>query len=251
MSLFIKASRHHESGIGFVKNNGILLSTSNRFPSEHSFHSAHLTHRLIPGRSWSRALLPRSLPLSHDSTLEPILRAVEPAVRLIPERYLRQVLHYLIDWGHALPTNLDEPFWVSRGRSRWRARLLPEHLLTGTEPCLLLITDPDDRMLEQLPIGLQLRAYWRRPLFARPCCAKSIASSKRERSPKRVAWSGWSCLGSSRRPRNTVRPSGRTSALRPPRTPHCVIEHSPRHTSILSRLRVRSPEHYFPSLAGR
>ena len=87
-------------------------------------------------------------------------------MRLIPERYLCQVLHYLIDWGHALPTNLDQPYWVSRA-DLVAGRLLPEHFLTGTEPRLLLITDPDDRMLEQLPIGLQLHAYWR-VLFARP-----------------------------------------------------------------------------------
>jgi hypothetical protein len=98
--------------------------------------------------------------LSHDSSLELVLHAVEPAVRLVPERYLRQVLHYLIDWGHPLPINLDLPYWVSR-KDLAAGRLLPERFLTGTEPRLLLVTDPDDRMVDQLPRPLQLQAYWR------------------------------------------------------------------------------------------
>lgn len=98
--------------------------------------------------------------MSHDSSLEPILRAVEPAVRLIPERYLRQVLNYLIDWGHPHPTNAHQPYWVSRSDLE-AGNILPPHLLTGTEPELLLITDPEDRMIERLPAPRQLREYWR------------------------------------------------------------------------------------------
>jgi hypothetical protein len=98
--------------------------------------------------------------LSHDSSLEPILRAVEPAVRLVPERYLRQVLHYLSDWGQALPTNLNLPYWVSR-RDLVAGELLPAHYLTGKEPELLLISDPDDRMIGGAAVEIQLRAYWR------------------------------------------------------------------------------------------
>lgn len=51
--------------------------------------------------------------MSHDSSLEPILRAVEPAPRLVHERHLRQVLHFLIDRGRQLPTNPDLPFWLT------------------------------------------------------------------------------------------------------------------------------------------
>jgi len=98
--------------------------------------------------------------LSHDSSLEPILRAVEPAVRLIPERYLRQVLNYLIDRGHALPTNAHRPYWVARSDLE-AGDILPAQLLSGTEPELLLITDPEDRMIERLPVPGQLREYWR------------------------------------------------------------------------------------------
>ena len=81
-------------------------------------------------------------------------------MRLVPERYLRQVLHYLIDWGHTLPSNLDQPYWVARS-DLVDGRLLPEHFLNGTEPRLLLITDPNDRMLDHLPLAAQLREYWR------------------------------------------------------------------------------------------
>jgi hypothetical protein len=98
--------------------------------------------------------------LSHDSSLEPVLRAVEPAVRLIPERYLLQVLQYLTDWGRPLPTNPNLPYWVSRD-DLVAGDLLPPHVMAGTEPELLLVTDPDDRMIDRLPKGEQLRAYWR------------------------------------------------------------------------------------------
>ena len=53
--------------------------------------------------------------MSHDSSLEPILRAVEPALRLVYERHLRQILHFLNDRGRQLPTNTDLPFWLTRG----------------------------------------------------------------------------------------------------------------------------------------
>ena len=119
----------------------------------------HLTDRPVPGRSWEqRSREVRAL--SHDSSLEPLLRAVEPAVRLIPERYLRQVLHYLIDWGHLLPTNPNQPYWVTRSDLD-ACDILPPQLLSGTEPELLLLTDPEDRMIERLPVDMQLRDYWR------------------------------------------------------------------------------------------
>ena len=40
-------------------------------------------------------------------------------------------------------------------------RLLPEQVLAGSEPRLLLATDPNDRMLDRLPLAAQLRSYWR------------------------------------------------------------------------------------------
>ena len=98
--------------------------------------------------------------MSHDSSLEPILRAVEPAVRLIPERYLRQVLDYLIDWGHPLAANPKSPYWVSRD-DLIAGDLLPAHIMTGSEPELLLITDANDRMIDGLPREVQLKEYWR------------------------------------------------------------------------------------------
>ena len=98
--------------------------------------------------------------MSHDSSLEPDLRAVEPAVRLIPERYLRQVLHYLIDWGHPLSANTKLPYWVAR-EDLLAADILPPHMLTGAEPHLLLLSNPNDRMIDDLPVAEQLREYWR------------------------------------------------------------------------------------------
>ncbi len=70
------------------------------------------------------------------------------------------MLHYLIDWGHPLPTNLNLPYWVSRSDLD-AGELLPAHIMTGTEPRLLLVTDPDDRMIDRLPKAEQLRVYWR------------------------------------------------------------------------------------------
>ncbi len=97
--------------------------------------------------------------MSHDSSLEPVLRSVEPAVRLVPERHLRQVIDYLLDWGHRLPTNTSLPFWVGRS-DLVSAEVLPKHVMAGTEPQLLLITDPTDRMIDGEPPEQQLRAYW-------------------------------------------------------------------------------------------
>ena len=98
--------------------------------------------------------------MSHDSSLEPILRAVEPALRLVHERHLRQVLHFLIDRGRLLPTNPDLPFWLTRADLA-AADVLPREVLSGTESRLLLVTDPDDRMIDDRPPDEQLRVYWR------------------------------------------------------------------------------------------
>lgn len=98
--------------------------------------------------------------MSHHTTLEPVLRAVEPALRLVHERHLRQILHFLIDRGRPLPTNTELPFWLSRADLA-AADVLPRAALTGTEPRLLLVTDPDDRMILDRPVEEQLRVYWR------------------------------------------------------------------------------------------
>ncbi|MCE9561008.1 MAG: hypothetical protein K8U57_03030 [Planctomycetes bacterium] len=97
--------------------------------------------------------------MSHDSSLEPVLRAVEPAARLLPERHLRQVLNYLIDWGVALPTNPELPLWVNR-TDLVSANVLPSRVMEGTEPTLLLITDPNDRMIDRKSQAEQLRVFW-------------------------------------------------------------------------------------------
>ena len=68
--------------------------------------------------------------MSHTSTIEPVLRAVEPALRLVHERHLRQVLHFLIDRGRALPTNTELPFWLTRADLA-AADVLPRETLQG------------------------------------------------------------------------------------------------------------------------
>jgi hypothetical protein len=98
--------------------------------------------------------------LSHDSTLEPVLRAVQPAVRLVHERHLRQILHFLIDRGRPLPTNTDLPYWLTRADLA-AADVLPRETLQGGEPRLLLVTDPGDRLIADHPREFQLRTYWR------------------------------------------------------------------------------------------
>ncbi|AWM37945.1 hypothetical protein [Gemmata obscuriglobus] len=98
--------------------------------------------------------------MSHDSSLEPILRAVEPALRLVSERHLRRVLQFLTDRGRVLPSNPDLPYWFSRADLA-AADVLAREVLSGTEPRLLLVTDPDDRLIERRPLPEQLRTYWR------------------------------------------------------------------------------------------
>ncbi len=98
--------------------------------------------------------------MSHDSSLEPTLRAVEPALRLVPERHLRQVLHFLTDRGHTLPAHADLPFWFSRA-DLVAANVLTRTVMEGAEPLLLLVTDPNDRLIEYKPRAEQLRTYWR------------------------------------------------------------------------------------------
>ena len=119
--------------------------------------------------------------MSHDSSLEPVLRAVEPAVRLVPARHLRQVLNYLIDRDRALPTHTDLPYWFAR-EDLVAADVLPARVLEGAGPRLLLVTDPDDRMIDHLPRAEQLRAYWR-VLFR----AAVLAEFDRRPPP----WAGW------------------------------------------------------------
>jgi len=96
----------------------------------------------------------------HDASLEPTLRAVEPALRLVPERHLRQVLNFLIDRGRVLPTNGDLPFWLARADVA-AAAVLPREVLNGTDARLLLVTQPADRLIAEKPRAEQLRDYWR------------------------------------------------------------------------------------------
>ncbi len=92
--------------------------------------------------------------------LEAILRRAEPAVRLVSERHLLQLLNYLADWGEPVVRNASLPQWVRR-RDAEAAGNLPQETLHGTEPVLLLITTPDDRLIDHHPLAEQLAVYWR------------------------------------------------------------------------------------------
>jgi hypothetical protein len=98
--------------------------------------------------------------VSRDCKLEPILRSVDPGIRLVTERHLRKVWNYLSDRGWSLPSNPDLPIRVPR-EVLLAADVLPEEVTSGNEPELLLITDPNDRMIDSLATEVQLRVYWR------------------------------------------------------------------------------------------
>jgi hypothetical protein len=92
--------------------------------------------------------------------MEARLRRIEPAVRLVSERHLLQVLYYLTDWGYSYPLHPALPYWVSRTDLEAMGTL-PASVFQGKEPQLLLVTTPDDRLLDHLSEAVQLRAYWR------------------------------------------------------------------------------------------
>jgi hypothetical protein len=98
--------------------------------------------------------------LSDALQIEAILRKVEPAVRLVPVRHLRKLLHFLRDHGRMEPANPDLPLWASRGELAV-ADVVTAAVLSGSEDPLLLVTTPDDRSLDALPRDQQLREYWR------------------------------------------------------------------------------------------
>ena len=95
-----------------------------------------------------------------SAELESVLRTVEPAVRLVRERHLRSLLHYLRDHGATVPANPNLPLWVSRDdlRSAEMRSLTP----TEADPSrLLLLVAPEDLLPGgRLPEEV-LRSYWR------------------------------------------------------------------------------------------
>lgn len=98
--------------------------------------------------------------------LEAVLRAVEPAARVVPERRLLRLVVYLRDHGRAVPLNPELPLWVSRADAT-AADVLPPAALAGNDPVILLVTAPDDRRVDGLPRPEVLRVYRRLLLRAR------------------------------------------------------------------------------------
>src|SRR5262249_44456258 len=80
--------------------------------------------------------------------------------RLVSERHLRRLLHYLRDHGRPVPANPDVPFWVTR-EEVLAADVLPRSVTADGEPRLLLLTTPADHLIDRLPHEVQRRAYWR------------------------------------------------------------------------------------------
>ncbi len=97
--------------------------------------------------------------MSYDLSLEPILQQVEPRVRLVPERAMRQLLDFLRDSARALPLNPNLPFWISC-RDLTLADIWSLRSLRCSDPGLLLITNPNDRLLSHRPKEEQLLEYW-------------------------------------------------------------------------------------------
>lgn len=98
--------------------------------------------------------------MSDHLTHETALRTVEPAVCLVPVRHLRRFLRHLATQGHAIPQNVDRPWWVER-ETLGHLTFFNEGVFTNLAPRLLLISDANDRMWDRLPMAEQLRAYWR------------------------------------------------------------------------------------------
>jgi hypothetical protein len=91
------------------------------------------------------------------ASLEPTLRAVEPAARLVSERQLRKVLNAIRESGRPVGSNPALPYWVSRVD----LRAADLDLAPGEQARVVLIVDPNDRLIDHLPLPEQLRAYWR------------------------------------------------------------------------------------------
>ncbi|HEY2909757.1 MAG TPA: hypothetical protein VGI99_05900, partial [Gemmataceae bacterium] len=98
--------------------------------------------------------------MSDPLPFETELKQVQPALRLVPERRLRKLLHYLRDHGRAIPLNPALPLWISRADVE-AADVLPSAVLEGSDDPLLFVTVPNDRLMHALPRGDQLREYWR------------------------------------------------------------------------------------------
>ncbi|HUR53857.1 MAG TPA: hypothetical protein VMZ71_06985, partial [Gemmataceae bacterium] len=99
--------------------------------------------------------------MNADATaIESALRAVEPAARLVSERHLRKILHHLRDHGRAVPANPSLPFWISRD-DLIDADVLDPAVLGASEARFLLLTSPDDRMVDSYSQDEQLQEYWR------------------------------------------------------------------------------------------
>lgn len=100
-------------------------------------------------------------PLWNDpEELEQRLRTVEPAVRLVPERHVRKILHHLHDAGDDRVINPELPVWVD-ARTVRAVGIHDERRAGGEEGDLLLISRPADRRVKRADDAVVLAHYWR------------------------------------------------------------------------------------------
>lgn len=97
--------------------------------------------------------------------IESALRAVNPAVRLVRERHLRRAEAALVEAGDlAGPMHPEAPLRVARERAAALGTFPPE-VTDGNDPELLLLSNPQDRMIDARKPWEILRHYWE-ALFA-------------------------------------------------------------------------------------
>lgn len=91
----------------------------------------------------------------NPADLERILRVAQPALCLISERHLVQILDRLIEQGVRVSSNPQLPVWVNR------EQLPSEFTLDSALSRVLLLTPPDDRLLYDFSDNAILTSYVR------------------------------------------------------------------------------------------
>jgi hypothetical protein len=91
--------------------------------------------------------------------LEPILRRVDPSVRLVNERHLRRGLHRLAAQRHRVATGLEHAHRLTCSLLNESGEF-PAEVSDGEGNTRLLIVEPGDRISGKRPDAVILRVYW-------------------------------------------------------------------------------------------
>lgn len=103
----------------------------------------------------------------HPATLEQIIRGIEPACRIVPERHLRRVVRALAQNGETWNFNPALPVWIDREQLAG-FDIVRESVLEGEPDTRLLMVTPDDRFGQgSIPDDALLQDYWRTLLRGR------------------------------------------------------------------------------------